>query len=123
MALHRTGKTLTDGCARHVDVLTREVVIRDDFLTDVQHRVRIHAELSDLALGFHGSSGKMTAHRLARPLGLGRTGTELDGGIAVALSSPLGHDLQLVELENGYGNLAPVFHEQPGHPDLFCNNA
>ena len=123
MTLHRTSKTFTDRSACNVNVLTREVMVRDDFLTNVQHRVRIDAELSNLALGFHFRSCEMATHGLACAFGFRRTGTQLNGGIAVTVCGALCDNLKLVQLKNGHRNLLAVFHEQPGHADFFCNNA
>jgi hypothetical protein len=116
--LHGTGEALADRGAGDVHVLTFEVVVGDDFLTDVQQVLGIDAELGKLALGLHAGLGEVTAHRRGDPLGLGRTGAELHGGVAVFLGGPLGHHLQVVELKDGHGDLLPVLHEEPGHAQL-----
>ena len=121
--LHRTLKALTDRRAGHVDELTFEVMVGGDFLAHVDQVFRINTELSDLPLRFNLGHGEVATHGLARPLGLGSTGTKLNSRIAVFLSGAVGHNLKSVKLKNGHRNLLAVFHEQPGHPDLFCNNA
>jgi hypothetical protein len=57
------------------------------------------------------------------PLGLGRAGAKLDGGVAILVGGALRHDLQVVELQDGHRNLLAVLQEQPGHAQLLCDNA
>jgi hypothetical protein len=98
-------------------------MVSGDFGTHVDEAIRGHAELSDLALGLDMSLGKMAAHGSGGPLGLGRAGTELNGGVAVLVGGALRHDLQIVELQDCHRNLGSVFQKQPGHAQLLCDYA
>jgi ribosomal protein L3 len=50
-------------------------------------------------------------------------GTELNGGVAVLLNGALGHDLHIVELEHGHGDLLAILEEEAGHPHLLGDYA
>ena len=123
VALHRAGKTLTDRGAADVDELTFKIMVSGDFLAHVDQVVGVHAELGNLALGFDLGDGEVTAHGLARTLGLGGAGAQLDGGVAMSVSGTLSDDLQLLKLKDGHGDLLAVFHEKTGHADLFGNDS
>src|SRR5699024_4030419 len=47
----------------------------------------------------------------------------LNRGIAVPLRRALSHYMQPVKLQHGHRDLLAVLKEQPGHADLFCDNA
>ena len=121
--LHRTGKALTDRSARDIHELAREIVVRGNLFANLDEVLGINAKLGHFSLGFDLCDGKVAAHGLACPLGLGRARAELHGRIAVFLGRALCHNLKLVELKNGHRDLFPVLHEKAGHPDFFCNNA
>ena len=58
---------------------------------------------------------------LGHVLHLGSAPTELDGGVAILLDGARCHHLHLIEVQDGDGNVRPIFFEKPGHPELFCN--
>jgi hypothetical protein len=50
VALHGTGKTLTDRCTRHVDQLAGDEMVCGELSADIDQVVRRNAELGDLGL-------------------------------------------------------------------------
>ena len=117
-ALHRTGKTLTDGLAGDIDLLTDHKVIRRQLGTRVNHVVARHAELNEFAFRSNLGLGKVTAHRLGCALGLGSSDTELQRRITVTVFRPLRNDLTAVHVQHGDRQVGAVFGEDPGHPEL-----
>ncbi len=97
VALHGTGKALTDRGAGHVDQLAGDEVAGRDLGADVDQVVCGNAELDELRLRLDVGSGKVAAHRLRRVLDLGLAGAELNGGVAVLVLGALGHDLAVLQ--------------------------
>ena len=64
VALHATGKALTDGRSGHVDFLPRHEMVDGDLVTDVEHRVFADAEFDQPPLGLDLRLGVMPTHRL-----------------------------------------------------------
>ena len=123
VALHRTGKTFTDRCARNVDFLTQNKVLGRDLCTDFDQVVFAHAELSHFALWLNFCFRKMATHRFRGTLGFGCTGAELNSSIAVTVCGALVYNLQTVKGKNGHRDLLAVFHEQAGHAHFLRDNS
>jgi hypothetical protein len=88
MPFHRTGKSLTDRCACHIDKLAWNKMIRRQFVADIQQFVIANPKLADFPLWLDKSLRKMSAHRLANVLDLRFAGAELNSGIAVIVGTP-----------------------------------
>ena len=114
--LHGAGKTLTDRGARHVHFLTfQEVFCRDFLANDVDQVVFGYAELGNLAFRLDLGCGEVAAHGLADALDLGRSGAQLNGGVAILVRGALGDDLKVVQLKNGHRDLLePSVHGTAG---------
>ena len=93
-----------------------------DLGPDLEQRLLgIDPELADHRLRLDLRLGEVAAHRLGDVLGLARADAELDGRVAVLLRGPHGHDLALLDLQDGDGHMAPVIAEQASHAHLLGN--
>jgi len=115
-------ETLADRRARHIDLLAGDKVLDGDLGADIDHVVGRDAELGNLRLRLDGSGREMAAHRLRRVLHLGEANAELNGGVAILLLRALRHDLAVLHLENGDGNMFPGIVIDAGHSHLLCNH-
>ena len=115
-------ETLAGRGARDVDLLAGDEVLDGDLGADVDHVVGGDAELGELRLRLDRGGSEMAAHRLRRVLHLGKANAELDGGVAVLLLRALRHDLAVLHLENGDGNVFPGIVVDAGHSHLLCNH-
>ena len=79
MALHRTGKTFTDGSACRVNLLTFDKMRGRKLCAHINQIISADAEFSDATLGFDFGFGEMTAHGTACALHFGKTRPELNG--------------------------------------------
>ena len=123
VALHTTGKTLTNGRARDIHFLTADVMFGRKFCAHINHVVFSNPELGQLALGLNIRFGKMAAHGFCHALDLGRASTQLNSRVAILVSGPLGDDLTIVNLHDSNRNIRPVFTVNPCHAQLFSNYA
>ena len=121
VALHRTGKTLTLGCADNIDLLAGDEMAWRQGRTDLDDGVIRHAEFGNLGLRQHVRLGEVTAHGLRDVFRLGRACTELQRRVAVALAAANGHDLNVVHLQNGHRNVTAGVVEDPCHAQLASN--
>ena len=122
-ALHRTGKTFTDGEALHVDLLTSYEVVSRQFGTHVQQTILVHAELGDVCFGFNLSLRESFALRLGRIFGLLNASAQLESDVAVTLHGTLADDLAAVELEYSNRHVCTIIGEHAGHTQLFGDHA
>src|SRR4029079_2395260 len=93
VSLHGAGKALADGGAGHVDELALDEMVGGDLGADLDHILRAHAELGELALGLDIGHGEMAARGTAEPRHLGRSGAKLQRSVAVLLRRPVADDL------------------------------
>ena len=89
--------------------------------TDFDEVRRIDTKLSYLTLGLDLGDGELAALRLGDILRLDSAGAELEGGIAVLLLRALAHDLAVLEIEHGHGDVCAIIQEQAGHAQLLCD--
>src|SRR3546814_2544572 len=119
VALHTTGKTLTERCARNVNERTRHKMIRRKFDAHIEHIVFADAELDEFELRLNLSPRELATLSARHVLHFGKPCPELNGCIAVLLWRELTDNLHIVELQHGDRYMAPVVHKQTGHSDLF----
>src|SRR6478735_6353929 len=122
-ALHGAGEALALRHARNVDHLAGDEVIGRNRRADIEESILGDAEFDHTSLGLDFGLAESRALRLGDILGLGRTGAQLDSGIAVAIHLAATDDLNFFKLENGYGHVAPVRLEQASHPHLLSDHA
>ena len=73
VALHRTGKTLTDRLADDVDILTGDIVISSDLNAWLQYIVSGNTEFSHFTLRLNLCFGKVAALGFVRALNFSST--------------------------------------------------
>jgi hypothetical protein len=117
-------KALTDRRARHVHELAFEVMVGDDFLTDIQQVVGLTRNSTTLRLGSTLALAKWPRIGLGQTLGLGHAGAELHGGVAVfSLGGPLGHHLQLSSFRTVTGICFPSSMKSRVMPSFLCDHS
>ena len=121
MPLHGTGKTLTDGNARSINMLAFHEVIGGELGADINHVFRRHAKLGQTALRLNLGARKMPARGFGGAFDLGKTGTQLNGSVAVLVFGALGHNLTAVKLQYRHRHMLAGLGKQAGHPH-FLNN-
>ena len=122
-ALHRTRETLALRRSGDVHALADQEMRRRQRRARLQQRVGIDAEFDQLRLGLDLRLGEVAAIRLRHVLHLGAAPAELDRGVAVLLFRAGGDNLQAVEQQHGDGHMRAVVLEQPGHPQLLCQQS
>ena len=118
VALHGAGEALADGRAGHVHELALDEMVGGDLGADLDHILRAHAELDELALGLDIGHGEMAARGAAEPLHLGRAGAELKRGVAVLLGRAMADDLATLEAQHRHRDMLPGVGEDPRHAEL-----
>ena len=73
-------------------------------------------ELGELPLRFHLGLCEVPPHGFRHVLDLGRSGTQLDGIVAMCFGRALSDHLTAVDLEDGHGHMVSVVLEDAGHP-------
>ena len=123
MALHRTGKTLTDRLADNINELTGDIVISSDLNAWFQYIVSGNTEFSHFTLRLNLCFGKVAALGFIRALDFRSTSTELHCRITVFFVRADCHDLAILELQHRYRHLGAVFGEDTGHTHLAGDNS
>src|SRR6185437_2022288 len=122
-ALHRAGEAAADGDAGDVHLLAGNEVIGLKLIAHFQQVRAIDTKLCHLAARFEFGLGELAASGLGSVLDLGKTRTELDGGVAVLLIRAGRHDGAAVELQDRDRDMGTVCQKQTGHAHLLRDDA
>src|SRR5579884_2256846 len=117
-ALHGPGPALAGGGARDVHILSDHEVIGGDLGADWDQRIRIDAELGELALRLDLGNREVAAISFRRALHLASAGAELQRDIAVLLFGAVADHLAIGEAKHRHRHMFAGIGEHPRHSDL-----
>ena len=122
-ALHAALEALALGAPTDVNHLPGDKMLGRQLGADIEEVLLADAELVDIGLGLDLGLAEVAALRLGNVLHLRLAGAELNGNVAVNAFGLLRDNLELLELQDGDGHMAPIVLEQPGHPHLLRDHA
>src|SRR5215203_3123591 len=116
--LHAAGKALADRGAGNVHKLANDEMIGGDLRPDRNDAVIADAEFRNFRFRFDLGRREASALGAAHVLHLSATGAELQRHIAVLVLRAMGHDLAVIQTQDGNRYMLTAVGEHPGHSHL-----